>query len=86
MARLEIDIALNNLQGATTGLKTLQDSLKQLSGKGVKIEVGGSAIAEAKVQAIQATTAIKEMVASANVNNATFLTRLKLKVLRLKRL
>lgn len=77
MARLEIDIALNNLQGATTGLKTLQDSLKQLSGKGVKIEVGGTAIAEAKVQAIQATTAIKEMVASANVNNATFLTKVK---------
>lgn len=52
MARLEIDIALNNLQGATTGLKTLQDSLKQLSGKGVKIDVGANSLNEMKASLI----------------------------------
>lgn len=52
MARLEIDIALNNLQGATNGLKTLQDSLKQLSGKGVKIDVGANSLNEMKASLI----------------------------------
>ena len=75
MAILELGIELNGLTVANNGLKDLQKTLSSM--KAVKIDVGVSALNEAKVKAIEANTAIKEMVATANMGNAKFLTDLK---------
>lgn len=75
MAILELGIEINGLQPASNGLKDLQKTISGING--VKVDFGSSQLQDAKTQAIQANTAIKEMIASANIGNAKFLTELK---------